>query len=157
MNLVLVGIFGFLILQDVTDFYPEPIGSFVWFGFDKFLNRLINGTIFCLGIISIGIQFNLDRIYVKNTKGILLKILNLIYGIFIKIFGIISLILSLYDNLSNNFVFNSFGYLVFSLVIYCLNIYLIYLGFLVIQQTFDKDYAKENKLTYENDILDQFE
>ena len=155
MNLILVGICGFLILQDVTDFYPEQIGRFGWFGFDNLSNGLINGIIVCLGLISIGIQLNPKRIHIKDRKGKLLKALNLIYGIFVKILGSFFLITSLYIDLLNNFEFNNRGQIIFSLVMYCVDFYLIYVGFLIIQQTLDERYTETHKLSSENDILDK--
>jgi len=144
MNIILVGACGFLLFQDIIEFYPASIGRFAWTS-NFYFNSLLNVFIVIFGTISILTQANSDRLLDKNRVGSSLRIINLVYGIFLTLIGIFFLTATLWYNYLNKVDFVSNEYFIFAIIMYCVHIFLIYLGYLIIVQALSK-----KKITIDN-------
>jgi len=133
LNIVLIGLCSFVLYEDYL-----RVGEFRWTdpndvedGDELFINVISVVAIF-FGLVSLFSQCFLRRLYLTDSLGIVLFLLNSFYGLFLVVIGglfCLSITISLLDNKINNL-----GEIILFIKLISVFIGILYLGMIIFRQ-----------------------
>jgi len=136
LNIILVVLSATLLVEEIKGNF-ELFGGFRWVG-DEFYSNLISSIFFVFGIISIGTQNRLEKLYANDLTGILLKLANGFHGKFLIALGLIFLFPVLKEFKFIFFEIESTEEKTFYAIMSIIHLYFILLGILTVRQIFVK-------------------